>query len=346
VLSALVAAEATHSASPTVGARASARARTSTDAHAARACELWQRSELRLFALRCVAKHIDPTNDEVGALLSAACAPPTHHSVRRAAIDCFVPLAAWLHAHPVSLCFALNMLLQSIDRDVPRDAIEFLDTHYCLGTHAGGAMQDPRVMDGSAASVAFRKLCTRSARALGVASPPLLPSLASAAGECSFIYRYILRESCSQFDSLPLTSLTILPSLASTAAPATVSGVIALHVQLPLFSGLAAVASHCTDPTPAATLHGTTTPMLEVLSRAAAAVACGEGRDAAALALMRVASTLAAVLGAWEHGESGAAWLTNSWPTLAGALRTGALPPLPASPVSLQCTLRRRGEAL
>ena len=26
--------------------------------------------------------------------------------------------------------------------------------------------------------------------------------------ECSFIYRYILRESCSQFDSLPLTSLT------------------------------------------------------------------------------------------------------------------------------------------
>ena len=27
-------------------------------------------------------------------------------------------------------------------------------------------------------------------------------------GECSFIYRYISRESCSQFDSLPLTSLT------------------------------------------------------------------------------------------------------------------------------------------
>ena len=27
-------------------------------------------------------------------------------------------------------------------------------------------------------------------------------------GECSFVYRYILRESCSQFDSLPLTSLT------------------------------------------------------------------------------------------------------------------------------------------
>ena len=26
------------------------------------------------------------------------------------------------------------------------------------------------------------------------------------------MYRYILRESCSQFDSLPLTSLTILPA--------------------------------------------------------------------------------------------------------------------------------------
>ena len=29
-----------------------------------------------------------------------------------------------------------------------------------------------------------------------------------AEGECSFTYRYILRDSCSQFDSLPLTSLT------------------------------------------------------------------------------------------------------------------------------------------
>jgi ankyrin repeat protein len=32
---------------------------------------------------------------------------------------------------------------------------------------------------------------------------------ADGVGECSFIYRYIVRESCSQFDSLPLTSLTI-----------------------------------------------------------------------------------------------------------------------------------------
>ena len=109
---------------------------------------------------------------------------------------------------------------------------------------------------------------------------------------------------------------------------------IALHVQLPLFGGLAAVASHCTDPSPGVTLHGTTAPMLELLARAAAAVACGEGGDAAALALMRVASTLAAVLGAWEHGESGAAWLTHSWPTLAGALRTGASPLLFCSRIS------------
>ena len=38
------------------------------------------------------------------------------------------------------------------------------------------------------------------------------PQLAVAQrGECSFMYRYIVRESCSQFDSLPLTSLTISP---------------------------------------------------------------------------------------------------------------------------------------
>ena len=37
-------------------------------------------------------------------------------------------------------------------------------------------------------------------------------------GECSFIYRYILRESCSQFASLPLTSLTIFAQTKEVAA--------------------------------------------------------------------------------------------------------------------------------
>ena len=44
----------------------------------------------------------------------------------------------------------------------------------------------------------------------------------SFAGECSFVYRYISRESCSQFDSLPLTSLTIacqIPSLRGRPSP-------------------------------------------------------------------------------------------------------------------------------
>ena len=40
----------------------------------------------------------------------------------------------------------------------------------------------------------------------------------SAAGECSFMYRYISRESCSQFDSLPLTSLTIFSNRYAAAA--------------------------------------------------------------------------------------------------------------------------------
>ena len=35
------------------------------------------------------------------------------------------------------------------------------------------------------------------------------PHTTDEAGECSFIYRYSFRESWSQFDSLPLTSLTI-----------------------------------------------------------------------------------------------------------------------------------------
>ena len=59
-------------------------------------------------------------------------------------------------------------------------------------------------------------------RAIGVELVALTPSrgfsieLASASvGELSFMYRYISRESCSQFDSLPLTSLTTSVVLAS-----------------------------------------------------------------------------------------------------------------------------------
>ena len=37
-------------------------------------------------------------------------------------------------------------------------------------------------------------------------------TLCGTPGECSFMYRYILRESCSQFDSLPLTSLLQITS--------------------------------------------------------------------------------------------------------------------------------------
>ena len=44
--------------------------------------------------------------------------------------------------------------------------------------------------------------CTR-------AWPCLLRPVMEEKGGCSFMYRYISRESCSQFDSLPLTSLTI-----------------------------------------------------------------------------------------------------------------------------------------
>jgi hypothetical protein len=41
------------------------------------------------------------------------------------------------------------------------------------------------------------------------------------AGQCSFMYRYILRESCSQFDSLPLTSLRNAAALQSRSVSVT-----------------------------------------------------------------------------------------------------------------------------
>ena len=61
--------------------------------------------------------------------------------------------------------------------------------------------------------------CTLSPAAAAASPPPPAPGAVppppplsvplGAACECSFMYRYILRESCSQFDSLPLTSLTL-----------------------------------------------------------------------------------------------------------------------------------------
>ena len=58
-----------------------------------------------------------------------------------------------------------------------------------------------------------QSVCTASKHAPADAARPLSAGNAPLAkpsdGECSFMYRYIPRESCSQFDSLPLTSLTI-----------------------------------------------------------------------------------------------------------------------------------------
>ena len=50
----------------------------------------------------------------------------------------------------------------------------------------------------------------KTKRIAAVAHVKFIGRTAFAKGEFSFMYRYILRESCSQFDSLPLTSLTCL----------------------------------------------------------------------------------------------------------------------------------------
>jgi hypothetical protein len=52
---------------------------------------------------------------------------------------------------------------------------------------------------------------TATLRCAGAATAARSASRWRRSGTFSFIYRYILRESCSQFDSLPLTSLTISP---------------------------------------------------------------------------------------------------------------------------------------
>jgi hypothetical protein len=45
----------------------------------------------------------------------------------------------------------------------------------------------------------------------GINNPGLTTVAGALPGECSFIYRYIPRESCSQFDSLPLSYSTRSP---------------------------------------------------------------------------------------------------------------------------------------
>ena len=86
----------------------------------------------------------------------------------------------------------------------------------CADGTAGPCWKLPPSDNASAADPLFpagcgapASLCTRGAapRSAPSASPPTpSPSTVS-----SFMYRYILRESCSQFDSLPLTSLMISP---------------------------------------------------------------------------------------------------------------------------------------
>ena len=58
----------------------------------------------------------------------------------------------------------------------------------------------------NAAAAARRMMAQYDVDASGTLEPSELVVLLNE-GECSFMYRYILRESCSQFDSLPLTSL-------------------------------------------------------------------------------------------------------------------------------------------
>ena len=60
-------------------------------------------------------------------------------------------------------------------------------------------------LEGDALKTARSALAAAAATAAAATAP-------RGHGACSFMYRYILRESCSQFDSLPLTSLTISPS--------------------------------------------------------------------------------------------------------------------------------------
>jgi alkylglycerol monooxygenase len=66
---------------------------------------------------------------------------------------------------------------------------------------AFGAQPQSEEHDGDGAPT--QQLCCSSAAHAYIAAHFV------AAGECSFMYRYILRESCSHFDSLPLTSLPI-----------------------------------------------------------------------------------------------------------------------------------------
>ena len=91
-------------------------------------------------------------------------------------------------------------------------------------------------------------------------------------GEFSFIYRYILRESCSQFDSLPLTSLTIsgaVPegegagatglSASSTTAPASAHTSAPARAPAPAAPARAAMRGH------AAAAEAETTEQLALL---------------------------------------------------------------------------------
>jgi hypothetical protein len=82
--------------------------------------------------------------------------------------------------------------------------VEILDVVGSFGDSSGSAWW---LGDGDAQSAALTARVHSSI--VGAAPATVASGNRAVEGECSFMYRYILRESCSQFDSLPLTSLTI-----------------------------------------------------------------------------------------------------------------------------------------
>ena len=79
--------------------------------------------------------------------------------------------------------------------------------------------RSPPQLDGGSASESRDRATNKTKVTVALLRALPWPALAAAAsddaGECSFMYRYISRESCSQFDSLPLTSLTRSPTSSS-----------------------------------------------------------------------------------------------------------------------------------
>jgi hypothetical protein len=177
---------------------------------------------------------------------------------------CFRKATTTLKLSPLEPADAFALVLDALGIVVD-DKSDQEKLHDALVPALDAAQGSPRLLGAIAGACARKHLAVTDAS--GRLSHVDREGIAELAGECSFMYRYILRESCSQFDSLPLTSLTILHSTGHADDLQATVVQVAIDACSPAAARLLSVASTLEEPFSRALLRGVAMEVEVVLEK-------------------------------------------------------------------------------